>query len=325
MSCSRERWLGRMLLQPILDGIDERAAAFAADRCDTEHRTLPVERFHESRHARLTLFGWNQVQLVQHQPAWLVVKRLVVALELLQDRTRVGDRIDFSVERREVDHVEQQTRSLQMAQKPMPEACTFRCALDQSRNVGDDEAAVLVDANHPQMWLHRSKGIVCHPWARGRYRTYQRRLPCIGHSEKSNVGKHLELELEQTLLTNLAGRGLTRSTVGARLEMKIAQTALTTLGEQCALAVERKVRNEFTAGCVGDDSANRHAQNQVSRAASVLVSATPVLAALGAVDARIPIVDQGIDVTIRDRVDAPAAAAVPAVRPAARHVLLASE
>src|SRR5215813_3422662 len=259
MSCSRERRLGRMLLQPILDGIDERAAAFPADRRDTEDRTLPTERFHESRHACLTLFGWNKVELVQHQPTRFVVKSLVVALELLQDRARVGDRIDLSVERREVDHVEQQTRSLQMAQKPMPEACTLRRALDQSRNVGDDEAAVLVDANHPQMWLHRSKGIVRHSRACGRYRTYQRRLPCIGHSEKSNVGKHFELELEHALLASLAGCGLTRSTVGARLEMQIAQTALTTLGEQRALAVEREVRHQLATGGVGDDGAHWHA------------------------------------------------------------------
>src|SRR6516162_2304302 len=117
MSCSRERRLGRMLLQPILNGIDERAAAVAADRRDTEDGTLPTERLHESRHARLTLLGRNKVELVQHQPPWLVEKSLVVALKLLQDRARVGDRIDFSVERCKVDHVEQQTRSLQMAKK----------------------------------------------------------------------------------------------------------------------------------------------------------------------------------------------------------------
>src|SRR6185369_10874184 len=70
---------------------------------------------------------------------------------------------------------------------------------------------------------------------------------------------------------------------------------------------------------------DRHAQNDVVRAAAVLVSAVTVLAVLRAMDARVAVFDEGIDVAIRDRDDAAAAAAVAAVGPAARNVLLAAE
>jgi hypothetical protein len=56
-----------------------------------------------------------------------------------------------------------------------------------------------------------------------------------------------------------------------------------------------------------------------------LIRARPVLAALRAMDARIAVVDQRVDVAVCDRVDAAAVAAVAAIRSAARHVFLAAE
>ena len=56
---------------------------------------------------RVALVGWDEVELVQHQPARFVVERFVVALELLDDRTCLDDRIGFPVERRQVDDVQQ--------------------------------------------------------------------------------------------------------------------------------------------------------------------------------------------------------------------------
>ena len=76
---------------------------------------------------------------------------------------------------------------------------------------------------------------------------------------------------------------------------------------------------------VGDHGADRHAQHDVLGAAAVLVGAAAVLAALRAMDARVAIVDQRVDVAVGDGIDAAAAAAVAAVGPAARDVLLAPE
>src|SRR5690348_10788714 len=76
MALSGERF-GRMRFQPALHGIDEITAAFATDRSDGEYRTLPSVRLDERRDARLAFVGVDQVHLVQHQPARLVVQRAV--------------------------------------------------------------------------------------------------------------------------------------------------------------------------------------------------------------------------------------------------------
>ena len=53
---------------------------------------------------------------------------------------RLRHRIDAVVERRQVDQVQQQARALQVAQELVAQAGAFGRALDQARDVGDDEA-----------------------------------------------------------------------------------------------------------------------------------------------------------------------------------------
>ena len=122
----------------------------------------------------------------------------------------------------------------------------------------------------------------------------------------------------------LAARELPRRAIDARLEVQVAKPALAALGEQRALAVRREVE-EQSAVLVLYQCANRHAQHDVLAAAPVFVGAAADVAVLGAVDAREPVVDQRIDVAIRDRPDAAAAAAVATRWAAARHEFLAPE
>jgi hypothetical protein len=140
-----------MRFQPARDGIDKIAAAFAADRGNREHRTFPSVRLDEFGNARFAFVGVDQIGLVQHQPARLVVQRAVVAFELAHDRACAGDRIGIAIERREIDDVQQQSRALQVAQKLVAESRALGRTLDQSGNIGDDKAAVLVDANDAEI------------------------------------------------------------------------------------------------------------------------------------------------------------------------------
>ena len=64
----------------------------------------------------------------------------VVLLQLGDDGPRLRHRVDAVVERRQVDHVQQQARALQVAQELVAQARAFGGAFDQARNVGDDEA-----------------------------------------------------------------------------------------------------------------------------------------------------------------------------------------
>src|SRR5208283_4790336 len=115
----RVRW---MPVEPLHERVDELPAALAIDGGQRENRAFPAIRFDEVGDPRLPAVGLKQIELVQYQPARLLKKRLVVALEFLDDRARFGDRIDCAVERREVDHVQQQARALQMAQEAMAES-----------------------------------------------------------------------------------------------------------------------------------------------------------------------------------------------------------
>jgi uracil-DNA glycosylase family 4 len=91
----------------------------------------------EILHARLAFRLGNHVQLVEHQPARLRVQLRVVFLQFGDDRPRLLHRIDTVVERREVDHVQQQARALQVAQKLVAQAGAFARAFDQARHVGE--------------------------------------------------------------------------------------------------------------------------------------------------------------------------------------------
>src|SRR5690606_37873855 len=67
-------------LQPqrldVLEGLLHQAlAALARESRDLEHRALVTQAPHDVLDARFALLGRQHVDLVQHQPAWLVVQR----------------------------------------------------------------------------------------------------------------------------------------------------------------------------------------------------------------------------------------------------------
>src|ERR1700674_2010420 len=111
-----------MFLQPILDRVCKLATAVAVDCCDSEYRPSPPIGVDKCRDALRSLVGFNQVEFVQHQPPRLVEERRVIALELLDDGARIGNRIAGAIKRGDIDHMQQQARALQMAQELMPES-----------------------------------------------------------------------------------------------------------------------------------------------------------------------------------------------------------
>src|SRR5438132_314719 len=107
--------------------------------------------------------------------------------------------------------------------------------------------------------------------------------------------------------------------------MKIAQPALAASRKKRLFAMRCEVRDPLAAVGVGDDGADGHAQHDILGAAAVLIGTAAVLAPFGAMDSRIAIIDERVDVSVGDRPDAAASAAVAAIGSAARHVLFAPE
>ena len=93
-----------------------------------------------------------------------------------------------------------------MAQELVAETGTLGSAFDQSRNVGDDEAASFVGAHDAELRRERRERIVGDLGPRGRNRADQRRLAGVGQAEQADVGEHAQLELHAQLLALLAGR-----------------------------------------------------------------------------------------------------------------------
>ena len=79
-------------------------------------------------------------------------------------------RIAAVVERRDVDDVQQQPRAREVAQELVAEPRAFGRAFDQAGNVGDHEAAVVVDAHHAEVGVQRRERIVGDLRPRGGHR-----------------------------------------------------------------------------------------------------------------------------------------------------------
>jgi len=129
------------------------------------------------------------------------------------------------VERRQIHQVKQQARALQVAQELMAEPGAFGRALDQSGDVGDHEAAIVVHAYHAQIRVQRCERIVGDLGTRGRNRADKSGLACVGQTQQPDVGEHLEFELEGSVFARLSRRALARRAVGARLESLVAPAA----------------------------------------------------------------------------------------------------
>src|SRR5437867_969 len=87
----------------------------------------------------------------------------------------------------------------------------------------------------------------------------------------------------------------------------------------------RKIGNALARFGVGHDGSHGNAQNDIVRPPAVLIGASAVLAVPRAVNARVAVVDQGVDVAVRYREDTASSPTITTVRAAARNEFLTSE
>ena len=274
--------------------------------------------------ALVTLLVQQLIGLVQHQPAIPLGQRRTEARQLLDDgRCRFG-RIGL-VQRRHVHQMQEQTGARQVLEEANPQASALGSALDQAGDIGNHEALVATDTDHPQVGHQGGKGIIRHFGLGRRDGTDEGALARIGQTKQPHIGQHFELQLEIARLTRLARRGLTRRTVGARLETAIAQPVPAALSHQQALPRLDQVANDFLGGGIDHRGSHRHRQLQIITLAPGTVTATTILPALGIETAGIAIVHQGIEVLVSHQEDRAAIAAIAAVGAALLDKFLATE
>jgi hypothetical protein len=131
--------------------------------------------------------------------------------------------------------MQQHAGALDMAEEAVADAHALMRALDQARNVGDDEFA-RVDTGDAEAGMQRREGIVGDLGLRGRHRSEEGRLAGVRHADDARVGDQLQAQPDRHLLARQAGIGAARRLVGRGLEMRIAEAAIAAFGDLEALA-----------------------------------------------------------------------------------------
>ena len=205
----------------------------------------------------------------------------------------------------------------------MPSPAPGRGALDEPRDVGDDEAAIGVDAHDAELRMQRRERIVGDLRSRRRQRARQRGLAGVRRTEQADVRQQLQRELQVPALAGLADVELARRPIHAGLEPRVAAAALPAFRDEQLVAVARQIAELLAGVEIVHLGALGHLDVEIGAGLAGHVLARAAAAALGAKPPLHAEVRERVDALARDEIDAAAVAAVAAVRAAARDELLA--
>ena len=111
-----------------------------------------------------------------------------------------------------------------MAEEAVADAGALGRALDQARDVGEDELAALV-ADDPELRAQRRERIIADLGAGVGDRIEEGRLAGVGQADEADVGEQFEPQPQPHLLAGDAGLVLARSAVGRGLVAGVAAAA----------------------------------------------------------------------------------------------------
>src|SRR6266508_2410402 len=221
-------------------------------------------------------------------------------------------------------------RALDVTEKLMPEPMTLVRTLDQSRDVGDDEAAVSGERDDAKRWSQRRERVVCNLGLCCRDTGNERGLAGVGIADETDVGEKFQLQPQEPFFARFARLRFSWGAIRGRREVRVAESAASTLCDKHALSNDGQIGELFELTRLlrasrKDECADRNRDVAIDAVASRFVRALAAAAARS-FEFRIEAeVNECVAVWIRYEVDRTAAAAVAAVRPAARDELLTSK
>ena len=109
--------------------------------------------------------------------------------------------------------MQQHAAALGVAEEFVAEADAFMRALDQARQIGHDEFAV-IDFEHAELRMQRGERIVGDLRLGRAHGGEEGRLAGIGQADDAGIGDQLQAQADGALLAGLAGIGLARRLVG---------------------------------------------------------------------------------------------------------------
>ena len=145
------------------------------------------------------------------------------------------------------NHEKQKRVSLYMSQEPQSESLTLTCSLDDARYVSHNKRLVVVVGNDAETWLKGGKRIIGNLRTRTGECRQQCGLTSVGETNKTNIGKELQLHDDGTLLHRLARLCEARCLIGGRTELEVAQSTPTTFQQYHLLSVVSDITDVFSS------------------------------------------------------------------------------
>ncbi len=253
---------------------------------------------------------YKEVGLVEDDDFGLFSQVCRVGFELVADEPIVFSRGALVGQR--VDQVDDRTGSLGMAEEVVPEPGPLGSALDEPRNICENNPANLVENGDADIGRERRKWVIRDFRGRTGEAAEQGGLAGIGQAHEPDIGDEFEFEAEEELLTGLAFGGFSGCLIGGTFEMLVAVAAFTALGDDDAVT-GADVVEDFLGFFVEDDGARGYSDDQIGGGFSVLLLASALLAVLGTPEADTLEVDEGIEPGVCDEDDIATFAAIAAV------------
>ena len=241
--------------------------------------------------------------------------------QLALDHGVVGLRVG-AVERREVEHVDEQPRALDVREEVVAEARAGAGALDQPGDVGDDELAV-VGLERAQDGLERRERVRRDLRLGAGHAGEQRRLARVREADEPDVGQQLEVQLDDALVAGQAALGEPRRLAHGGLEARVAAAAGPAARHRDLLPRAHEV--VARAVPAHDLRAGRHGHDQRVAVRAVALRPLAVAAAVGAEVRAAAEALEIAQVVVAAQHDVAPAAAVAAVGAALGDVGLAAE
>ena len=220
--------------------------------------------------------------------------------------------------------MQQQPRALEVREELVAEPDPLARAFDQAGDVRDRELAAVRRLDRAEHGRERRERVVGDLRRRVREPAQQRRLAGVRQPGHRRVREQLQPQLDLGLLGGLGHLGEARRLPGRRREARVAAAAAAAAGEDDARARTGEVGDQlaFDAERLRPD---RHGDLDRGAVGAVLPRARPGSPRPALNFVLRPERRQVAQILVRDEHDVAAAAAVAAVGPALRHVLLAPE
>ena len=173
--------------------------------------------------------------------------------------------------------MQQHTATFQVLQEADTKTCAFSRAFNQTWNIGNHEALLVVHTHNAEARYQRGERIIRHFRFRRRYRADKRRFTGVWHAQHTHVRQQHQLQHQVTLITRRTHRFLTRSTVNRGFETGVAQTVPAAFSDHQTLTVFGHVAHRFARTLVDNACPYRHFDGNVFTTLAGAITACAIL------------------------------------------------